>query len=70
MSVSNPATNLQVNAGVKSDHIILGPNTETSTSTIITNGAEVYIRENGLSGDENMITLDKTGGVSLWNRYF
>jgi hypothetical protein len=63
VGVSSPSTDLQVNSGIKSDHIILGLNTETSTNSIIANGAEIYIRENGLIGDENMITFDKTSGV-------
>jgi hypothetical protein len=63
VGVSSPSTDLQVNSGIKSDHIILGLNTETSTNSIIANGAEIYIRENGLIGDENMITFDKTNGV-------
>ena len=65
IGLNNPTVKLQVSEGVKSDHVILGNNMMTSTDFYPSNGAEVYIRESGLSGDENMIVFDKTGGVAF-----
>ncbi len=65
IGLNNPTVKLHVSEGVKSDHIILGNNTMTSTDFYPSNGAEVYIRESGLTGDENMLVFDKTGGVAF-----